>query len=325
MMRFNNSEIEKLGKEKIHYFLCRDENEIELLTGYKARGLYYIPYDYIITTFSCHYHELMHLLMNYKIKENDLYTLPFLQEGFAVAYGGRGGKEPGVILEMGCFLAVNNFIDYQSLLSKSDFYQFDASMSYPIAGLFTKYFIESSGFDNFLDVYKKYSGSQYQIDKFRISINELPHADSWIDFAKKYCSNPLIKIDGIKSEDFSLLKENEDNSISESDDLYLFKLKNRIDITSDTPQPGYKSKLFSELFPGEIYKNQNYTIVADSNEISVYNFLTNNLEAKYARGFSIENKAVPEISNEYVFCLSKNIFYKHLKNYSITSFPKLIE
>ena len=35
----DESEKTKLQKGKIHYYLCKDENEIELLTNYKARGL----------------------------------------------------------------------------------------------------------------------------------------------------------------------------------------------------------------------------------------------------------------------------------------------
>ena len=103
VLQCGTDEIQKLQKEKIHYYLCKDESEIQKLTGYSARGLYYLSSDIIISTFNCHYHELCHLLINYKIKSNRLYTLPLLQEGFAVAFGGRGGKEPNVILNRGNF------------------------------------------------------------------------------------------------------------------------------------------------------------------------------------------------------------------------------
>ena len=318
-MQFTPSEIEKLAKEKIHYFVCKDENEIEQLTGYKARGLYYIPYDYIITTFSCHYHEIMHLLMNYKIKENDLYTLPFFQEGFAVAFGGRGGKEPNVILGMGSFLAANDFIDYKSILTKTAFYQYDASMTYPLSGLYIKFYLEHSDFDNFLKLYKKYSGSQSQVDKMKIDLTELPDEDSWNAYVKDYCNNPVIKIDAINPEDFSSLVQKEHYSIYENNDSYLLELKHRIDLYKDDLQPSYKSKLFKEIFPGENYNHQIYTVIADSNEVSVYNWFTNNLVAKYVRSFSLDQKAVLSVSDKFLFILSKNVFTEPIPSYKLNT------
>ena len=89
-----------LSENKIKYFLCRNEAEIKNLTGFNTMGMYYLPYDYLITTFNSHYHELLHLLINFKLKTQPLYTLPFFQEGFAVAYGGRGGKEPDIFSGM---------------------------------------------------------------------------------------------------------------------------------------------------------------------------------------------------------------------------------
>lgn len=149
VLSLNDDQIKKLEENKIHYYLCRDGNEIKKLTGYDARGLYYLPYDYIVSTFNCHYHEILHLLTNYKLGKIPLYTLPLLQEGFAVAFGGRGGKEPDVILEMGAFLANNNFLNYNSLLSKKDFNQYDATMTYPLAGLYNKFLIKALGINKY--------------------------------------------------------------------------------------------------------------------------------------------------------------------------------
>jgi len=59
----SKSEIKKLEAEKIHYFLCKDEDEIKLLTNYATRGLYYLANDYIISTFNSHCHEIAHLLL----------------------------------------------------------------------------------------------------------------------------------------------------------------------------------------------------------------------------------------------------------------------
>ncbi|MCZ7612273.1 MAG: hypothetical protein M5T52_01650 [Ignavibacteriaceae bacterium] len=56
-MKFTDEEKKTIQKEKLIYILCKDENEIEKLTGYKARGMGNLAYDYVITTYNCHYHE----------------------------------------------------------------------------------------------------------------------------------------------------------------------------------------------------------------------------------------------------------------------------
>jgi len=81
VLNYTEQEIQLLKKEKIIYILCNDEDEIKVLTGYKARGMFNLAYDYVITTFNCHYHELLHLLMNYKLKNIPLYTHPVAEFG----------------------------------------------------------------------------------------------------------------------------------------------------------------------------------------------------------------------------------------------------
>ena len=172
IMKFTDTDINLLKNNKIHYFLCKDDNEIHKLTGFTTRGIFYIPFDYIITTYNCHYHELLHLLINYKLKNLSLYTLPFLQEGFAVAYGGRGGKEPDVILETGEFLESSGFVNYNTMLSRQDFYNYDATISYPVSGLYNKFLIETIGFDNYLKLYIKYSTDEKKINSLK-SLNPI--------------------------------------------------------------------------------------------------------------------------------------------------------
>jgi hypothetical protein len=89
LLRLEENQRKLLEEEKIIYILCMDENEIKKLTGFATRGIYILALDEIITTYNCHFHELAHLLINFKLKNLPLYTLPFLQEGFAVA--GRSG------------------------------------------------------------------------------------------------------------------------------------------------------------------------------------------------------------------------------------------
>jgi hypothetical protein len=307
LLNFSDEQIEKLKQNKIHYFLCKDDNEIKQLTGYSARGLFYIPYDYIITTYNCHYHELLHLLINYKLQNLNLYTLPFLQEGFAVAYGGRGGKEPRVIHDMGLFLAKSGMADYTSLLIKPDFYQSDISMSYPVSGLYNKFLINKIGIDKYIVLYKKYSTTEDKIDNMPFDITDLPPNDQWLSFINSYNDSSVsLNIDNINN--FNLINEKENQyKISSNNKCYLFQMKDTL-LFSTEMILNYKSNLFSEIFPTHNYDSEKYAVIADSNEISVYNFYSNNLAAKYVRGFTLEQKAVPTKNGFYNFLLSKKLF-----------------
>ncbi len=254
VLKFSDEQVKKLKENKIHYYLCKDGNEIKRLTGYDTRGLYYLPYDYIISTFNCHYHEILHLLMNYKLEKPSLYTLPLLQEGFAVAFGGRGGKEPDVILDMGAFLANSNFLNYNSLLSKKDFNQFDATMTYPLSGLYNKFLINELGINKYLTLYKKYSGSEAVIEKLKINPNDLPPAEKWKDYLENYSDSNSIKAEIPNSNMFNeIYKRDKIFTISENRDYYLFRIRDTLLLNPPSKINNYQSKLFHELFPHKSY------------------------------------------------------------------------
>ena len=121
LLGFSAKQEKLIEQQKIYYILCHDEAEIKDLTGFITRGMYNLANDIVITTFNAHYHELVHLLINFKLKNLPLYTSPFFQEGLAVALGGRGGKEPQVILNLGLFLQKSKMLSYQDILSKNNF------------------------------------------------------------------------------------------------------------------------------------------------------------------------------------------------------------
>ena len=307
LLHLDDAESERLKKEKIHYFLCKDQDEIELLTNYKARGLYFLAFDYIISTYNCHYHEIAHLLMNYKLKEVDLYTLPLLQEGFATAVGGRGGKEPHVISELGRFLAQSGFIDYMSLLTKADFYQYDPSLSYPFSGLYVKFLIEHSGIDSFLSLYRKYSGDNAQIDRLKTDVSDLPPVPAWQHFLDHPDLVNPVGVLRTDVNDFTLLLQTSDFSIYENDQDYLFRIKNRIAVKIPDLL-NYNSKLFDELYPRENYQGEKYIITANEQEVSVYNLYTNNLVVKYTSSFSRDNHPVIQENGYFIFTIHKDVF-----------------
>lgn len=316
LLDYSKEQVENLKKNKIHYFLCKDDEEIQQLTGYSARGLYYIPYDYIVTTYNCHYHELLHLLINYKLQNLYLYTLPFLQEGFAVAYGGRGGKEPPVILNTGLFLVKSGMIDYSSLLNKNDFYQYDVTMSYPVSGLYNKFLIDEIGIDKYLNLYRKYSTIEDKINGLSIDLSEIPSEGAWQNFVNSYSDSSLI-ISEPDTEKFKMVFQKKNYKISSNDKYYSFKIKDTLFLFSKNLSNEYNSKLFHELFPLKNYTGEKYTVIADSNEVSVYNFYSNNLIAKYVRGFSVTQQPVKFENGFFNFLLSKRLFDEQIEELKI--------
>lgn len=313
-LQCSENEKQILQDAKIHYFLCQNDSEIKNLTGYTARGLYYIPNDYIISTFNCHYHELCHLLINYKLKSLKLFTQPLFQEGFAVAFGGRGGKESNVILNMGLFLEKSNFVNYKMLLSKKEFSQLDASMTYPVAGLYTKFLIKSIGLKKYLDLYQKFSYSYYEEDLIPISPDDLPSSLEWDKYLNEQTDLNPIKISNIDVTDFPFtVMENDDIFIYANDAVYLIKIRNSVGLKSKSIK-NYQSKLFSELFPNSHYNSEKYIVSANNDEVSIYNLYTNNLIAKYVRGFSIDNKPVKQEGGYFIFTVEKEIFDDDLEN-----------
>jgi hypothetical protein len=320
LLGFNKDEISLLKQEKIHYFLCKDENEIKKLTGYNARGLYFLPYDYIVTTFNCHYHEILHLLMNFKLKDVPLFTLPLLQEGFAVAYGGRGGRTPSVILKIGLFLLQSNFIKVSSLFTKRGFYQNDASITYPVSGLYVKFLFKTMGINRFIKLYKKYSGKAENINELKINTTELPPETKWKEYLNNYRSNRQVRISGINAKNYQdIIIRTKNFCVYENNQAYLFKIRNAITLTPENSLQNYVSGLFNELYAGKIYQNEEYILSADSNEISLYNLYSNNLIVKYVKAFSLKKETITRKNGYFIFVIVKKVFDKELCDYSISN------
>ena len=113
---------------------------------------------------------------------------------------------------------------------------------------------------------------------------------------------------------FKPLLEKKDNcSIRENNDYYLFKVKDTAFIKTQEKPSNYISKLFAELFPGRKYNHEKYVIIADSNEVSLYNFFSNNLLAKFVSSFTLDQRKVHKENGYYVFAVKKALFDEPLK------------
>ena len=293
VMNFSKEERELLKKEKIIYLLCKDENEIKKISGFSTKGIYLLDEDAVITTYSFHTHEIVHLLMNYKLKNLPIFTLPFFQEGIAVALGGRGGLGSSVLMDAGYFILKSDFADTKKILSKKGFQSDDPSITYPVSGFVNKYLIDKNGIDNYLKLYLEMSGSNDFVNSLstesiirKLNLNEFSD-----NIMKEYKYADGIEFDKeLNNESYKLIYRGNYGEVYGNSNYYFFKLSSSVFIKNRNSDSEYKSKLFAELFPDRKYKGECFMIKFTSDEIKLYNFVTNELTASYDTGFMLTKK-----------------------------------
>lgn len=315
-LNFSKAQKNEIKQKKIYYFLCKDESEIQKVTGFATRGMYLLAQDYVITTYNTHYHELVHFLINFKLKNLPLYTHPFLQEGLAVAFGGRGGLQAHTIFETADFLVKSGFANYPELLTRKDFINTDASISYPISGLYVDFLIKKIGIERFIELYKKYSASKDLNIIENIDKNDLPVGENWNLFVDSLVDkNPIKIVDKVDLKNLTLITKNENCEIFGGVNEYFFRVKDTLLISTSDKIPNYKSRLFAEHLPQRKYNSEKYLIIANRNEISIYNLYSNNLIGKYVSSFSIPPKAINKNDGFYEFVIKKDMFDQEIKSY----------
>lgn len=335
-LNFDEQQMKLLEKEKIYYILCKDENEIEQVTGFNTRGIYITAFDEVITTYNTHYHELAHLLINYKLKNLSLYTLPFFMEGFAVAVGGRGGISKNVVLDIGFFIQKSGFMNYESLITFDGFYKEDASMTYPVSGLYNAFLIKQIGIEKYLELYKIVNGNLEKIKSIGYEKLNLPGKDEFDRFLKEYENVPSIYVNDADTNKPRMLLP--DGSIVVIRKGMFMRIENNYKFIIDSPflfspEDSYKSKDYFSKKYIEVIQDDNswdanlnglnppkYGVVCDSNNINLYNFYTNEIIAYYSINFSIYKKSVPIINDKYCFFVNQKVFESDLdSNFYIIS------
>lgn len=336
MINVDAARMNLLENIKIDYFLC-SKDDIKLLTGYDAKGITNFQYDAIVTQYLPHYHELAHLLFNFSLKEVPLYTLPLIQEGLAVAVGGRWGKSPRVVMQLGPTIIRENLCQLDNLLTRKEFNQEagPADITYPIAGIFADMLLKQFGIECFQDIYLQLSGSSEEVNNmagdFVISIIEKFCRTDWGTIKRRFDNYVNdFEFSGLLPgvSDSGILVKNLDNgnlrlSIKESEEYYNFiiqsnkdkpdgivLLKDKIHSIDTT----YNSWMFQEQMPGSKYEGEEYGIRFDTNEAGVYNYPTNTLETKYVSAFSPSKYYLDDKASSICFRLEKSILDINLQS-----------
>lgn len=305
-LEFPDSLRTRLERGKLLYVLCRDEDEFERITGWRARGVCLLAWDCVVTVWPCHYHELVHELINLRLGELASDTHPFFLEGLAVGLGGRGGQEVRPILDLAAFLIDSGLLDYTELLDRDGFGEQDASLSYPVAGLYNRFLLEHLGAARYIELYRAFNAPAGSPGwRKAVSRDSLPPEHAWREHLRGRVQFEGVSLEGppAGSEPLAL---GEGWAVWETAEGYAFNLSDSLFIS--LPQP-WESRhpRFSHETPDGL-SGVSYLLTADSEEIRLVNRVSGNLSANFVSSLSLGKKSVPVKDGRMQFRLSRILF-----------------
>ena len=311
LLKFTPADLLRIKKEKIIYCFCNSQEEIKQLTGYAPRGMYILSHDIIISTYSAHIHELAHLLMNYKLQNPSLFTHPLLLEGFAVAVGGRGGKTPEILNQLGLFLWKSEWVDMADFIAAQKFWGQNASISYPGSGAYVKFLIQKMGIDAFIKLYSKYGGNQAEISSMGIALADVPRRGTWKKYLKLSLENDTVHpSDGYPES----LEGSYAFKPTNGGQKYAFALPAKTLVYEADHQLEFSSDVFDELLPHQSYTGAKYLIRSSESEIGVYDLYTNTMIGFYASAFSTAGLKAPSKQGIHSFQIDQDVFDIDIEN-----------
>lgn len=306
---FTISEKRILEKEKIGYIFCKDEESVEKITGFKAKGMAMLGSDVVVTSYQTHFHEVAHILINYKLKKLGLYTLPFFMEGFAVAVGGRGGMAPRVVTDLGYYLQKSGILTYDSIITNDGFYSNDASMSYAVAGLYNSFLLSELGGGKYLEMYKKMNGDLNYVKSFNSEEIKFPEIVKFINYLNMY-DDKFMYVDEKDTLINNINLRGPNANFIIHNDYVKFFSSNKFSISFGTTNivKEYISRKYNDLYKINESCYYYYSVAVNEKEMDVYNLLNDELIFSYSQSLSINPIEIPKINGKYEFFLKKDLF-----------------
>lgn len=303
-----DKDTKKLVEEKkVEYYYCKDDETVKDITGHLTKGMLDQATNDIISANFPHFHELTHLLTNIKLQKIYVYTLPVLREGLAVRYGGRWGKEPPALMDIGAYLYKEQLVVLDSMLTYYDFINgSSADISYPVAGLFVTFLMDRAGNDKFFELYRAASGPSEKVtgmdrDEVKNLILSYTGHKDWLDLEvdfTKYLDSRVesqsAAVPGADNNGKELLAGNT-YKVTEHKDWLSFvftgngdgPVKGNLLFGYKGDLDGQQSMLFQEQYLGqEPFEGYRFGVRYDENEVGLYDYATNQLVAKYIWGIS---------------------------------------
>ncbi len=322
----------QIEEKKIEYFYCASDTVVEEITGHRVKGTMDMASNDVISAVFPHFHEIMHLLINIKLQELPLYTLPIMREGIAVRYGGRWGKKSTALMELGVFLYREKLVELDSVLTMSGFdTETGADIVYPVAGVFNAYLLEELGLEKTLNLYLQMSGrfddlAQLTSSDIKNIIIGVTGHDDWAaliaDF-DKYVEEQISK------HSFALPGELEKGkTILTAESLVVKEDKHWLGFEFTPPKidglngsnflfdrndalVGQQSSLFEEHYgDAQEFSGYRYSVRVDQNEAGLYDYVTNQLIAKYIWGITPSDEYYDAESNRITVRFRKELLGK---------------
>lgn len=329
--------------EKIEYYYADTDSTVELIVGHRTKGTLDLPTNDVISATFPHFHELTHLLVNIKLQNIPLFTMPLLREGIATRFGGRWGKSPASLLDLGAFLYRQQIVEFDSILTMDGFSTFSgADIAYPVAGVFTFYLLDQMGQDKFFELYRNMSGKFVDLyamsvadvqQSFADALGKADWAEVQTDF-DQYLGNRLREHAAAKpgaDESGKALVARDDWSVYEDGDWLCFEFttddKDSVVGTlfwgPDDRLSDKQSALFFEHFKGDLpFEGYRYAVRFDRNEAGLYDYATNQLLAKYIVGISPADDYFSEANNRIAIQFKKSMAGSDLPDKGNTEFVR---
>jgi len=331
----SDDDVATLEEKKIEYFYCDSDSTVQKLIGHLVKGTWDMASNDVISAFFPHNHEIVHLLVNYKLRTLPLYTQPIMREGIAVHYGGRWGKAPSALIYLGGFLQQQGLVQVDSIITMGRFQtQAGADMAYPVAGLFTSFLLDKIGRDKYFDLYRSLSGTFQEVNSMSAPgvkriVYEAAGASSWDDLMAEFNryidelnSDRTVFGPGLAKRGLTVLDSN-GVTVSTSNRWVSVEFQTGNDSLPsgnllfgfDKQLEGARSLLFDEQYRnGRKFGGYRWGIRFDGNEAGLYDYVSNQLVAKYIFGITPSDQYKDDkrhtIKIKYVVDLSDGVMPK---------------
>jgi hypothetical protein len=323
----------EMAAKKIEYFFCPSDTMVEMITGFRNKGTLDLASNDIISSTFPHYHELLHLLVNIRLQNLPLYTMPIMREGIAVRYGGRAGRNHGALMDLGKFLYRDTLVRLDSVLTMKGFEaQAGADIVYPVAGIFAGYMIDKLGLDAYWKLYLDLSGpflvlDSMTTDEVKAKLVSAMGQASWealiADFDAylgTYSNLYATALPGGLTKGKERLRQ---AGVVVSDDKQWLAFEFTWP-AGEQPQAnllfglvpvlnGKFSILFDEQYSGNIpFEGYRWGVRLDKNEAGLYDYVTNQLIAKYIWGITPSDEYFDAQNNRVKFKIRKSLLDKQI-------------
>ena len=324
----SQNDVRHLQAVKIDFFYCASEEQVKQMTGRRTRGLYDKASSDIISSFFPHQHEVVHLLVDFYLKQLPLFIHPLFEEGLAVHFGGRWGKSAESLMPLGIYLYNEGLVSLDSLVNYNTFRNSsDADLAYPLAGLFNHFILEKVGPQKYFALYRKLGGS-YQslsalpVDSAKARILGTVSISDWDkfvtafdEFIKSYKQNHFVALPGNSGKGEEVVSNNS-MVIRDNGDWIEFEFTGK---DGDEPKGNLlfdqvkefqssSSAMFSEQYADQVpFEGYRYGVRFDANEAGLYDYATNCLLAKYIEAVDPSAEYYDPESHKISFIIKKSL------------------